>query len=151
MAHVTEGYDTYLWSTGSDEASAIVPLNGYVQVVVTNWPNCSVTDSLYVEDIDCITDFPNVYTPNGDGENDYLDFGWLRIPIDEVRIYNRWGNLIRHLSQEPFIWDGRNDANELVSDAVYYYVIASPKPAGQFHNVEGYIHVFGNSETINGQ
>jgi gliding motility-associated-like protein len=150
-AHVPEGYDFYLWNTGDTNADAVVPLDGYVFVSVTNWPSCAVTDSLYVEEIDCISDFPNVFTPNGDGQNDFLDFGWLRIPIDEVHIYNRWGNLVRHLTTEPFVWDGRNDVRELVSDAAYYYVIRSPDPSGQFHNVEGYIHALGSGQGVNGQ
>ena len=151
MAHVPEGYDLYQWNTGDVDADAIVPLDGWVYVTVTNFPSCAVSDSIYVPEIDCISDFPNVFSPNGDGDNDYIDFGWLRIPIDEVHIYNRWGNLIRHLTGEPFVWNGRNDAGELVSDAAYYYVIGSSKPSGQLHNVEGYIHVLGSGQTASGQ
>jgi gliding motility-associated-like protein len=151
VAHLPEGYDLYHWNTGDIDADAIVPLDGWLYVTVTNYPSCAVTDSIYVSEIDCISEFPNVFTPNGDGSNDYVDFGWLRIPIDEVHIYNRWGNLIRHLTGEPFIWNGRNDEGELVSDAAYFYVVGSSNPSGQLHNVEGYIHVLGSAETTNGQ
>jgi gliding motility-associated-like protein len=150
-AHIEEGFDNYVWNSGDTDANAIVPLGGYVYVEVTNWPSCTVTDSLYVENIDCIDDFPNVFTPNGDGDNDYVDFGWLRIPIDEVHIYNRWGNLVRRLIGEPFVWNGRDDGGNLVSDAVYYYVISSSNAQGHFHNVEGYIHTLGSSNGVNGQ
>lgn len=150
-AHLPEGYDLYDWNTGDVDADAVVPLDGWLYVTVTNYPSCAVSDSIFVPEIDCISDFPNVFSPNGDGDNDYIDFGWLRIPIDEVHIYNRWGNRIRHLNAAPFVWNGRNDAGELVSDAAYYYVLGSSKPSGQLHNVEGYIHVLGSDQPVSGQ
>lgn len=146
-AHLPAGYDVYAWNNGDTDNEAIVPVDGYVFVTITNLPGCSDTAAMQVRNIDCINEFPNVFTPNQDGDNSYIDFEWLRIPIDEVLIYNRWGNLIRHYTDGPFIWDGKNESLELVSDGVYYYVVKSKDPGKQFHNLSGYIHVLGSDGT----
>ena len=146
-AHLPEGFDLYLWNNGDTDNEAIVPGDGNLFVTVTNLPGCSDTASMQVKKIDCINDFPNVFTPNQDGENGYVDFEWLRIPIDEVLIYNRWGDLIRHYTEGPFVWDGRNASLEIVSDGVYYYVVKSKNSGRQFHNLSGYIHVLGSGGT----
>ena len=67
---------------------------------------------------------PNIFTPNGDGQND------LFLPISqgideyELLIYNRWGQLVVSIEQSNHGWDGRNSAGELVQDGTYYFVIS---------------------------
>jgi gliding motility-associated-like protein len=140
-AHVPLGYDQYLWSTGGTNAAETMPVNGFISVTVTNFPSCSKRDSIQVGNVDCLETFPNIFSPDGDGNNEYMDFGWLRIPIDEVLIYNRWGNLIRHLANSPFIWNGTNDNNQRVSEGTYYYVVVSGNPGEKFDELSGYITV----------
>ncbi len=66
---------------------------------------------------------PNVFSPNGDGLNDFF------IPIAPYRyvdsidltIYNRWGNVI-FTSNDPAInWDGTVNG-QVISEGVYYYI-----------------------------
>lgn len=140
-AHVPEGFDYYTWNTGSTGPTAVVPLDNYVWVEITNYPGCIRRDSLYVNGIDCISEFPNIFTPNQDGSNEFVDFSWLRIPIDEVIIFNRWGTAIRHLGGPDFRWFGDMDNGEICSDGVYYYIVKSPAPRDQFVNTSGYIHI----------
>ncbi len=140
-AHVPIGYDLYQWSTGGTTAAEIVPVDGFISVTVTNLPSCSKRDSIQVSNVNCLETFPNIFTPDGDGNNEYMDFGWLRIPIDEVLIYNRWGNLIKHLKNSPFIWNGTNENNQQVSEGTYYYVVVSGNPGDKFDQLSGYITV----------
>ena len=76
---------------------------------------------------------PNVFTPNGDGLNDflYINFGDV---IDNVRIdiYNRWGQMVYtsinyELCDEltgSHCWDGVNMSNgEPSSEGSYFYTI----------------------------
>jgi gliding motility-associated-like protein len=140
-AHVPPGYDLYQWSTGGTTAAEVMPSDGFIAVTVTNLPSCSKRDSIQVGNVDCLETFPNIFSPDGDGKNEYMDFGWLRIPIEEVQIYNRWGNLIKHLENAPFIWNGTNDNNQRVSEGTYYYVIVSGNPGGKFDQLSGYITV----------
>lgn len=139
--HGPEGYDQYLWSTGETTVDAIAPLEGRIILEVTSLPNCTTKDTLDYFIEDCIGEFPNIFTPNGDSQNGGVDFGWLRIPIDEVIIFNRWGTQIRTLGGPDFVWRGEMDNGEDASDGVYYYIVKSPVPGRQFKNTSGYIHL----------
>jgi gliding motility-associated-like protein len=146
MAHLTPGYDFYTWSNGDTDENAIVPFNGYLSVVVTNWPGCSDAADYQAVSVPCIDEFPNVFSPNGDGLNEYLDFGLLRIPIEMVSIFNRWGALVKELNPNSSLrWNGNNESNEPVSSGVYYWIISPTAPLQTNTKMEGYIHVFRNN------
>jgi len=69
---------------------------------------------------------PNVVTPNGDGKNDIFAVRIQGIRFLDVKIYNRWGNLIHEASRTveeseyAELWDPGD-----VSLGVYHYVIQS--------------------------
>ncbi len=65
---------------------------------------------------------PNVFTPNGDGDNDYLTLIEGEDQIDEFTIINRWGNEVYYSKNSLISWDGKSD-NQDVSDGVYFYII----------------------------
>lgn len=97
-------------------------------------------------------DFPNVFTPNSDGVNDFfkpIDF--RNIGSIDIRIFNRWGEMVYQSTHaETFLnqgWDGRDVASgQLCADGVYYYVcvvtplsLDTPVPA----EFTGFVHLFG--------
>ena len=65
---------------------------------------------------------PNVFTPNGDGANDmYKPFPYRFIDRINLKIFNRWGQLV-HESQDPDIqWMGTNLNGKDLAEGVYYY------------------------------
>ena len=73
---------------------------------------CSDTATHTIEIITAWLGFPNLVTPNGDGENDLwvvvnlVELG--QYPNNELWIYNQWGNLIYHasnISSTDQFWD----------------------------------------------
>ncbi|HET8860073.1 gliding motility-associated C-terminal domain-containing protein [Marivirga sp.] len=65
----------------------------------------------------------NVFTPNGDGVNDFWDLGGIgEYPNPEVKIYNRWGKELFYSLGYDQPWDGKFNG-EVLSPGVYYYVI----------------------------
>lgn len=141
-----ENYDWYLWSTGDSTATVAVPDTGWYSVQVANDPNCIVTTEVHVPTMECIEGFINVITCNGDGRNDFADFGVLRGQIDAVYIYNRWGNILKTLTPSNLVWDGTGRVGEKVSTGVYFYTIdyaaTQKSDCGCYLPPEGYIHVF---------
>jgi gliding motility-associated-like protein len=68
--------------------------------------------------------FPNVFTPNGDGANDVFR---MVVPegtatVDRMEIYSRWGEKIFESSEPQAAWDGRIDGKEAPSE-VYVYLV----------------------------
>ncbi|MEZ4923533.1 MAG: gliding motility-associated C-terminal domain-containing protein [Crocinitomicaceae bacterium] len=62
---------------------------------------------------------PNVFTPNVDGVNDYIDFSIF----EKVVLINRWGVTVVVMgSQSNFKWYGKNFREEDLPDGVYYYI-----------------------------
>lgn len=58
---------------------------------------------------------PNIFTPNGDGINEYFEIGAINhYPEAKLQIFNRWGGLVFESNDHE--WDGRNS-----TDGVYYY------------------------------
>ena len=65
---------------------------------------------------------PNVFTPNGDGINDFFKVKGSGWPLFSVSIYNRWGTLVYQSQDIYFEWDGRCDGNECAT-GTYMYII----------------------------
>lgn len=67
---------------------------------------------------------PNTFTPNGDRQNDiYVPTQSKFIARVEMKIFNRWGNLIFQTEDPEINWDGTNQKNgDPLPDATYFYV-----------------------------
>jgi gliding motility-associated-like protein len=61
---------------------------------------------------------PNVFTPNGDGINDYISFSDFGLEKVDCKIYDRWGNLVTRIDDIKGSWNGIG-----AEDGVYYYII----------------------------
>lgn len=67
--------------------------------------------------------FPNVFTPNGDGKNEFFQADSINSVFSfDLRIFNRWG-LIVYETEDPFFeWDGTDqNNNKPCSEGVYFY------------------------------
>lgn len=71
-------------------------------------------------DYDCEYIVPNVFTPNGDGNND----AWIYFANDEseLKIFNRWGQTVYHNIGSSHSWSGNN-----CFDGVYFYKLSFGK------------------------
>lgn len=68
-------------------------------------------------------ELPNVFTPGNDGMNDFFKpFPYQYVESVEMKIYNRWGNLVFESKDPDIMWDGKNQkGGKLSSDGVYFY------------------------------
>lgn len=66
---------------------------------------------------------PNIFTPNGDGFNDvFHPYPYMFVESVEMRIYNRWGQLVFETTDPDIMWRGTHmDTGEALSEGVYYY------------------------------
>ena len=75
---------------------------------------------------------PNVFTPNGDGHNDYF------MPYYEMQIYDRNGILIYSGTKESLGWNGTYKGHKIDPDT-YFYVIHYTDYKSQKQIKKGYI------------
>lgn len=80
----------------------------------------SIQSVINVEEVTPI--LPNVFSPNNDSQNDYIDFSNLDLVEEIVDIYNRWGNIVFQSSVTNTKWDGKDLKGNDCSEGVYYYV-----------------------------
>lgn len=128
----------WVWSTGETTSYLKVTKPGtyYVKVYING---CAATDTLIVLN-DCYMSLPNVFSPNGDGVNDYffprelLTRGLTSFKMD---IYNRWGQLVYSTTGiEGRGWDGKfNDIPQ--PQGVFVYMIDATFKDGQIEHHTG--------------
>ncbi|MCW3104104.1 MAG: hypothetical protein JWO09_2544 [Bacteroidetes bacterium] len=77
---------------------------------------CTLTETGKVEGAS------NIFTPNGDGQNDLFSIAGLQND-EKVVVFDRWGMKVAEFSGENSGWDGRTTAGENCVDGVYYYIL----------------------------
>lgn len=83
---------------------------------------------------------PNVFTPNGDGVNDYFEIESLDVfPENEIMIFNRWGNMVYQSRNYKNDWTAYN-----LNEGTYYYVLRV-QIGGKWTTFKGYITLIRNN------
>lgn len=97
---------------------------------------------------ECINyELPNVFTPDGDGFNDYYHpLPYQFVEKVDMRIFNRWGQLVFETNDPDINWNGKHkDTGKLVTEGVYYYIcdVYEKRLTGlEPRNIAGFIHVY---------
>ena len=138
------GASTYQWDFGDGTGSSTLPNPQYsyttmglydVTLTITSGPpdNCQ---SVYVVPITAIQPssmvFPDVFSPNGDGKNDFFSVKSEGIRSFTTVIYNRWGKKVHTTEvEEGFsesmtrtdLWDGRMQGGAECAAGTYFFII----------------------------
>jgi gliding motility-associated-like protein len=92
-------------------------------LIVTNTFGCKDTliQCLVIEPYFTLY-IPNAFSPNGDGYNDNFNVVGDYIFDFEMRIFDRWGNLVYHSTNVKNGWNGSMKGTSAIED-VYVYLI----------------------------
>ncbi len=121
---------TFASSTSITNGTPGVCIIGFQQ----SHPVCGTTsDTITIVLQNCGDAFGNIatmFTPNGDGENDYFELGNLNEmhPDSKVIIINRWGSVVYESTGYAIPWDGRYNGED-VPIGTYFYEVSSPSNA----------------------
>ncbi|MBM56051.1 MAG: hypothetical protein CMB32_05805 [Euryarchaeota archaeon] len=75
----------------------------------------------------CQLEFFNVFTPNGDGENEnFRVIGLQGYPNSSIVVFDRWGNMAYQDINFLGTWSGMNNSGNGLADGIYYYQITVP-------------------------
>lgn len=93
-----------------------------VLLTVNNEFGCIDTARGFVEVIEGM-EFPNSFSPNGDGVNDELVLMNSGIKEFSLSVYDRWGNPVFESNAAKLSWDGRTSSGVLVNPGTYFLVL----------------------------
>lgn len=133
---------TYRWNTSTkDSGSSIIVRHPGVYSVTATVDGCSAQDSVEIFK-NCYIDIPNVFTPNGDGSNDYFlprQFLSKDVTKFKMTIFDRWGVKVFETSSiNGRGWDGKlNDKDQ--PTGVYIYMIEATFLNNTYEKYQGNI------------
>jgi len=122
----------YLFQTGGTPiatgASLTTPIiNGYTVYFVQDEQNGCISPraGVSVDTTNCGGEYiPNVFTPNGDGQNDIFKVTVKGATCFHGEIFNRWGVKVYEWNDALGGWDGIiMQTHKIAADGTYYYII----------------------------
>lgn len=134
----SQNANDYIWDFGdfSNQITDINPnhsfptgeVNDYfVTLYASDTSGCIDSTVLKIKIIhpELSVDIPNVFTPNGDSENDFFKLiNAENLNHLEVIILNRWGNVVFESSDVDFKWNGTiHNSGENCTEGTYFYKI----------------------------
>jgi gliding motility-associated-like protein len=105
-----------------------------VQLIVSNNLGCADTITQNIVVYDEFT-FPNVFTPNSDGSNDFFTIDGLK-PNSKLMILNRWGDLVFESNNYQNNWEGDDFNGKALVEGVYTIIFTDNSSStyyGFFH------------------
>jgi gliding motility-associated-like protein len=98
----------YEWSNGETSRVIFITEQGTYKVLVKSGAGCPLRDYTFNASIICDTKFfiPSAFTPNGDGRNDKWEIFGNDVTKLDLRVYNRWGELVFVSNSMEKWWDG---------------------------------------------
>lgn len=128
-------------STSSDPSPAYTfPDTGCypVLLVVLNDAGCadSTVKQVCIMGVDTLV-LPNVFSPNGDGVNDFFQVSGGQLTTLDVKIFNRWGQQVAWIERTGQVWDGRSPAGEVLSEGTYFYTLHAVSASGKNYDLNG--------------
>ena len=105
---------------------------------VTSPMICQRTPASFCNQVEPVF-IPDAFSPNGDGVNDVLEVRGK--PSFALSIFNAWGAVIFHTTDQHLSWDGAYQGTP-VPPGAYFYSISTGDPAlGRRHNRTGSVLV----------
>jgi gliding motility-associated-like protein len=131
-----------VWTFGDGNGSSGVNVNhayitaGTFPIVLTVTGSNGCASSYTVNYIvDAVLEIPNVFTPNGDGANDFLKFKNLEVlGSNNLTIFNRWGKKIFEQDNYKNDWNGGG-----YNDGTYFFILSVPLATPNIY--KGYVQL----------
>jgi gliding motility-associated-like protein len=118
-----EGFSAYKWTPTEDTTQWIIvgEVKDYF-VVVKDFRGCDGNDGTTVKRRCPVTlYFPNSFSPNDDGINDFYVPVGVDVESFHLKIYNRWGQLVFESNNINDVWNGTLN-NKPAPNDTYIYV-----------------------------
>ncbi len=141
---------SYFWDLGNGTTSTLVHPNATypgpglyeILLVATDIYGCidSTKRGIYIKE-ETYLYVPNAFTPDGDRYNNIFKAEAIGMIDFNIRIFNRWGELIFESDDTKFEWDGTINQSTKVPDGVYTWMIVYSTPYEINTRVMGHVSV----------
>ncbi len=101
-----------------------------VVLTVSNDGGCSATTSQLISIDDRIV-VPNVFSPDGDGVNDFFTITSGGLKSYSLIIVNRWGNVVFESDNPTVHWDGTSNG-KACDEGVYFYQLQAASGTNEY-------------------
>lgn len=113
---------------------------GCTDPLATNYnPIASIDDGSCVYPTPVVV-APNVFTPNGDNENDLFELDHQFAVEIELVIVNRWGNIMYESTGPNPVWDGTAGSND-AAEGTYFYKYRAVGAGGDEITGHGFVQL----------
>jgi gliding motility-associated-like protein len=124
-------FNQSLYQLGDSIAINTFPASGsyIVSLIVEAGKGCqdTINNTILVNDV---LEAPNIFSPNGDGQNDVFIVKSNGVNEFELDVFNRWGAIVYTQIAKRLQWDGRTSAGVQLPCGTYFYHITSPDVKG---------------------
>jgi gliding motility-associated-like protein len=122
-------------ATGLSDVHSLTPAFSHNEsitytLIATDTSGCAASDTVSITVNPCNDSYlkvPSAFAPNGNGQNDYFTVFGKNIATYEIRIYNRWGQVVYNSNDPSELndlsrgWDGKyKGALQELGTFVYY-------------------------------
>jgi gliding motility-associated-like protein len=140
---------TYIWYfedvdsfyTEKDQLHTYSQIGDFrVELVVTDENGCFSSTDTIIRALEELKIFiPNVFTPNGDGLNEFFEVRYTEAALEyfEGTIWNRWGGKVYEYSMPGGTWWNGKEKGQLCSEGVYFYIIETKDHSGRIRKYNG--------------
>ena len=114
----------YLWSTGDTTKNITIIAPGGKYWVVSGDGKCFKADTINVT-FENDSDYwapVNIFTPNGDGKNEFFVPGIVSTKNYDMKVFNRWGELMFESTNPYIYWDGKDKGGAACFEGTYYWI-----------------------------
>lgn len=140
-------FDDGASSSATDPSHVYTSPGSYVVTLEVTAEGCSasttrtvvVTEPVDIPESTLIV--PNVFTPNGDRDNDVYALTAVNISSLNMRIFNRWGQLVTELDRVGEVWDARSLSGNQVPEGTYFYTLVAKGLDGKSYDLSGHLTV----------
>lgn len=150
------GAGSYIWDFGDGQTASNNDLGGqehaysamgdYAVILTANNLGCLDTAMVIITVIPygpLEFNIPNVFTPNGDGQNDIFHMDLKNAFALNLQVFNRWGNLMKTITDihNDKGWDGKTEGGTPADEGTYFYTYHITDMNGKLIDGHGFVQL----------
>ena len=157
FTNLSNNSNNYLWNFGNqsvtnDTSTIFSPTYLYndtgnvcIDLIAFGVGGCNdtATKCLIVLE-DASIEIPNIFTPNGDGINDFFFIKTTGMKDLNCIIFDRWGLKIAEFNGVNGKWDGTMSGSRIAPNGTYFFIVDYNSKNGKTGSAEGYLQLIGD-------